>query len=153
MLGTGRISCDCRMNLSQALKAVYFLTFIIWHGICKNLYKRATLKKTKNGFQNWLSLNAGQKNCWMLQGEHSAILSTFIKLPVVIKIFILSIFEWRFYTGFTVTLCIKMDKTLVFYILYHYVMTSIIMSYTLCQNFHFFTPKCDFNVLKVQNDK
>ena len=38
----------------------------------------------------------------MLQVEHSAILSTFIKLPFVIKIFILSIFEWPFYTGFTV---------------------------------------------------
>ena len=35
-------------------------------------------------------------------GEHSAILSTFIKLPFVIKIFVLSIFEWPFYTGFTV---------------------------------------------------
>ena len=33
----------------------------------------------------------------MLQGEHSAILSTFIKLPFVIKIFVLSIFEWLFY--------------------------------------------------------
>ena len=32
----------------------------------------------------------------------SAILSTFIKLPIVIKIFVLSIFEWPFYTGFTV---------------------------------------------------
>ena len=32
----------------------------------------------------------------------SAILSTFIKLPLVIKIFVLSIFEWPFYTGFTV---------------------------------------------------
>ena len=39
----------------------------------------------------------------MLQGEHSAILSTFIKLPFVIKIFVLSIFEWPFYTGFTVS--------------------------------------------------
>ena len=38
----------------------------------------------------------------MLQGEHSAILSTFIKLPFVIKIFVLSTFEWPFYTGFTV---------------------------------------------------
>ena len=33
---------------------------------------------------------------------HSAILSTFIKLPFVIKIFVLSFFEWPFYTGFTV---------------------------------------------------
>ena len=38
----------------------------------------------------------------MLQGEHFAILSTFIKLPFVIKIFVSSIFEWPFYTGFTV---------------------------------------------------
>ena len=38
----------------------------------------------------------------MLQGEHSAILLAFIKLPIVIKIFVLSIFEWPFYTGFTV---------------------------------------------------
>ena len=34
--------------------------------------------------------------------EHSAILSTFIKLPFIIKIFVLSVFEWPFYTGFTV---------------------------------------------------
>ena len=38
----------------------------------------------------------------MLQGEHSAILLTFIKLLFVIKIFVLSIFEWRLKTGFTV---------------------------------------------------
>ena len=35
----------------------------------------------------------------MLQGEHSAICSTFIKLPFFIKIFVLSILEWPFYTG------------------------------------------------------
>ena len=34
--------------------------------------------------------------------KHSAILSTFIKIPVVIKIFVLSIFEWPFYTGLIV---------------------------------------------------
>ena len=33
---------------------------------------------------------------------HSAILLTFIKLPFVIKIFVLSIFDWLFYTGLTV---------------------------------------------------
>ena len=37
-------------------------------------------------------LNADQKI--LLQREHSAILLTFIKLPFVIKIFVLSIFEW-----------------------------------------------------------
>ena len=38
----------------------------------------------------------------MFQGEYSAILSTFIKLPFVVKIFVLSIIKWSFYTGFTV---------------------------------------------------
>ena len=57
---------------------------------------------TKNGFQDQLSLNAGQKYCRMLQREYSAILSTFSKLPVVIKTFVLSIFEQPFYTSFTV---------------------------------------------------
>ena len=39
----------------------------------------------------------------MLGGEHSAILSDFIKLPIVIKLCVLSPFEWPFYTGFTVS--------------------------------------------------
>ena len=43
-----------------------------------------------------------KKYCRMLQVEYSAIISTFIKLPIVIKIFVLSIFEWPFYIGFTV---------------------------------------------------
>ena len=38
----------------------------------------------------------------MLPLEHSAILWTFIKLPFVIKIFVLSIFEWLLKTGFIV---------------------------------------------------
>ena len=36
--------------------------------------------------------------------ECTAILLTCIKLPLVIKIFVLSIFEWPLETGFTVTL-------------------------------------------------
>ena len=36
------------------------------------------------------------------EGEHSAILLTFIKLPSVIKIVVLSIFEWLLKTNFTV---------------------------------------------------
>ena len=43
----------------------------------------------------------------MLQGERSAILPTFIKLPFVIKTFVLSIFEWPFYTGYTVNVVKK----------------------------------------------
>ena len=49
----------------------------------------------KIGFQDRLSLNAAQKYCRI-------ILSTFIKLPFVIKIVVLSIFEWPLKTGFTV---------------------------------------------------
>ena len=68
----------------------------------KTYVKRPLSKRPKIGFEDQLSLNAGQKYCRMLQGEHSAILKTFIKLPFVIKIFVLSIYERPFYTGFTV---------------------------------------------------
>ena len=47
----------------------------------------------------------------MLQWEHSAILLTFIKLPFVIKIFVLSIFEWLLKTGFAVQRYIFVIKT------------------------------------------
>ena len=46
----------------------------------KTCLKWPLKKKTKIGFRDQLSLNAGPKFCRMLQGEHSAILSTFIKL-------------------------------------------------------------------------
>ena len=65
---------------------------------------RGHSKRPKIGFQDPLSLNAGQKYCRVLQREYSAILSTFIKLSLVIKIFILSILEWPLKTGFTVRL-------------------------------------------------
>ena len=64
--------------------------------------KRPLSKRPKIGFQDQLSLNEGQKYCRMLPLGAFAILSTFIKLPFVIKIFDLSIVEWPFYTGFTV---------------------------------------------------
>ena len=68
----------------------------------KTCLKWPLSKRLKIGFQNQLSLNAGQKYCRMLQREHSALLSTFIKLLFDIKIFVLSIFEWPLKTGFTV---------------------------------------------------
>ena len=51
----------------------------------KTCIKRPFSKRPKIGFQDQLSLNAGQKYCRMLQEEHSAIISTFIKLPFVTK--------------------------------------------------------------------
>ena len=68
----------------------------------KTCLKRSLSNRPKIGFEYQLSLNAGQKYCRMLQREHSAILSTFIKLPFVTKIFVLSIFEWPLKTCFTV---------------------------------------------------
>ena len=63
-------------------------------------YSKACLKcplkrRPKIGFQDRLSLTAGQKYCRMLQREHSAILSTCIKLTSIFKTFVLSIFEWK----------------------------------------------------------
>ena len=40
------------------------------------------------------------------QGEHSAIFLTFIKLTFVIKIFVLSMFEWPFYCSFHLSVCL-----------------------------------------------
>ena len=60
----------------------------------KTCVKRSLSKRPHIGFQDQLSLNAGQKYCRMLQG--GSILQSFIKLPFVIKIFVLSIFSGRF---------------------------------------------------------
>ena len=68
----------------------------------KSCMKRPFSKRPKVGSQDQLSLNSGQKYCRMLQGEHSATLSTFIKLLFVIKIFVLSFLKWPLKTGFTV---------------------------------------------------
>ena len=72
---------------------------VVIHGLggqqySKTCLKRTLKKKTKIGFQDRLLVNTGKKYCRMLQGEHSAIHSTFIKLPFVFKTFVLSMFEW-----------------------------------------------------------
>ena len=74
----------------------------------KTYVKRPLSKRPKIGFQDQPSLNAGQKYCRMLQGAFCIPL-TLIKILLtititVIKIFVLSIFEWPFCTGFTVIL-------------------------------------------------
>ena len=74
----------------------------------KTCLKRQLKKKTKIGFQDRLSLNASQKYC---RKGHYAILLTFIKLPVVINIFVLSIFEWPLRTGFTVSCLVLVQLT------------------------------------------
>ena len=58
------------------------MTFSVYS---KTSVKWPLSKRPKIGFQDQLSLNAGHKYCRMPQGEHSAMLLTFIKLPFVIK--------------------------------------------------------------------
>ena len=53
------------------------------------------------------------------EGEHSAILLTFIKLTCVIKIFVLSTFKWSFKTGFTVCINFCLSLYLQPYIAYY----------------------------------
>ena len=114
------------MNLSlEKIKCMYIPNFnmlSLWKGKVAFIYvllvlttivtysKMALSKRPKIVFQDQLSLNAGQKYCRVLQLdhqnapmgtlEHFAILLTFIKIPI----FVLSIFEWPFYTGFIVSL-------------------------------------------------
>ena len=64
----------------------------------KTCFNRPLKKNTKMGFKTdyrLLSLKSGQR-------EHSAILSTLIKLPFVLKTFVLTIFEWSLNTGLSV---------------------------------------------------
>ena len=72
----------------------------------KTCVKQPLSKRPKYVFQDRFLLNAGQKYCKMLQREHFAILLTFIKLPVVMETFVLSILELPFYTDFTVPVCV-----------------------------------------------
>ena len=69
-----------------------------------SLCKTATLKKTKIVFKTNFRLMQVESiaECSKVPLEHSAIFLTCIKLPFVITIFVLSSFEWLFYTDFTV---------------------------------------------------
>ena len=78
----------------------YHYTHVTYSKTCET----ATLKKTTK----WCSLFKTNYRLMQVKSvaecpkEHSAILSTFIKLPFDIQIFVLSNFEQPFYTGFTV---------------------------------------------------
>ena len=93
--------CKCADCFEHSLNAhanMYIMLDIssIYSRTCANW---PLSKRQKIGFQDPLSLNAGQKYCRMLQGEHSAILLTFNNLPFVIKIFVLSILSGCFTHG------------------------------------------------------
>ena len=71
------------MTLSLYYKYIIIIAYIQYS---KTSVKRPLSKRPQIGFQDKLSLNAGQMYCRMLQREHSVICSTFIKLPFVIKL-------------------------------------------------------------------
>ena len=68
------------------------------HSTVKSVLSGHSKRISKIGFQCLLSLNAGQQYC----REHSAILSTFIKLQFSIKTVLLSNFRLPLKTDFTV---------------------------------------------------
>ena len=81
----------------------------MYHTPTKYLYRKTCVKvplskRPQIGFQDQVSFNAGRSIAECSEGSILQILSTFLMLPFVIKIFILSIFEWPFYKGFTVLL-------------------------------------------------
>ena len=97
-------TCEYKMIIFYAINVAQCMNHFFKKSLpySTTYVKQPLSLRPKMVFQDQLYLNAGQKYCRMFQGEPSAILSTFIKLPFVIKIFVLSIFEWQFFTGFTV---------------------------------------------------
>ena len=83
----------CILQVGTKMKSCY-----MYAQYSQTCVKWSPSERHKIGFQDQLSLNEGQKPPL----EHSDILSTFIKLPFVIKSFVCLFFAWPFYTGFTV---------------------------------------------------
>ena len=75
MILSGHIPSE---QLEIIIDVIFDTRFLKYSETC---VKRPLSKRPKLGFQDQLLLNTGQKYCIMLQVEHSAILSTFIKRP------------------------------------------------------------------------
>ena len=86
-------------DLSQQV-LTYSLFLFSYPNLLNFMYSKATLKKDrKNDFKTDYCLMQVKS---IAECSFSAILWTFLKLPVVIKTFVLPTFEWPIYTGFTV---------------------------------------------------
>ena len=90
-------------NLISAfvIRSLTFLNMLhakLQHFKVRYVLRGHSKRRPKIGFQNRLSLNAGQKYCRML---HESILQYF-RPSFGFKTFVLSIFEWPLKTGFTV---------------------------------------------------
>ena len=82
------IGPDLSLNVCQGYRQTTLVGKVVNYS--KTCVKQRLSKRQKIGFQDQLSLIAGQKYCRMLRGEHSAILLTFTKLLFVFKIALLS---------------------------------------------------------------
>ena len=85
-------TCNCKIlfgvNFESGVRKRCLLHVQSAKNTVKPVLSGHSKRRPKIGFQDQLSLNAGQKYCRMLPLEHSAILSTLIKLPVVFKTFV-----------------------------------------------------------------
>ena len=87
----GKVCCTFTFNQKTCLNlfppcttfVVCLSPMLMFLGTVKPVLSGHSKRSPKIGFQDQLSLHVGQKYCTMLQGEHSAIFSTFIKLPFV----------------------------------------------------------------------
>ena len=87
----------CTSSCFEASPTMSILTLSVFsESTIKPVLNGHSKGRQKIGLQDRLSLNAGQKYCRMLQGEHSTILSTFIKLPFVVRPLICLFFSGRF---------------------------------------------------------
>ena len=86
----------CASEFKTVLCIFGFGDFLLNLKYSKTCVKWPLSKRPKVVFQDQLLLYAGQKYCRMLQGVHSAILLTFMTLPLVIKIFVLLFLSGRF---------------------------------------------------------
>ena len=91
----------CQIFIYKMEQMFYTIMNLMLKTTVKPVLSGHSKRTQKIGFQYRSSLNAGQKYCRMLHREHSAILSTFIKLTFST---VLSIFKWLCKTGFTLFL-------------------------------------------------
>ena len=101
-------SINMHVNINQNAGESHFYTDKVVYS--KPCLKRSFKKKTNIWFPDRLLLNAGQKYCRILLQYFR-----FHKAFFAITIFVLSIFEWPFKTGFTVHLVLNSTLGMVYY--------------------------------------
>ena len=96
---------------------------LYWHLYSKTYVQRPLSKRPKIVFKTNFCLMQVKS---ITECSKAAILSTFIKIPVVIDTFILSFIEWPFYTGFTVVWTLSLKNLLLLFFVLKTLITNII---------------------------